>query len=159
VVEAMKHGYFRKQAYRVSDTFRVRIRIRYAADTYPWSIGFFIIFTKFGYVLLIRISVAIRVSASMDTAQPNNSPIFLCPCRPNLIPHVAPHPRPPSRRIPDSPHAHRGRLRPQLGELAARRPPATSICPGPSPGPAVPARHSPSPAAGGVSSRPWIELR
>jgi len=46
---AMLHGYVTGNAYRVSDTYRIRIRVRYSSDTYPQSIRFFLFFANIGY--------------------------------------------------------------------------------------------------------------
>ena len=46
----MLHGYLQEDAYHVSDTFRIHIRVRYDMDTYPGSIQIFIIFAIIRHV-------------------------------------------------------------------------------------------------------------
>jgi hypothetical protein len=122
------HGYFRIGAYHVSDTYRTRIRIRYAADTYPRSIRILIIFEKIGYAGLIRICLRIRVFALVDTAQPNNSPVKHGQAHsqasrttrtgkpPSPYPHGLTHGQ--NRAASSAPRASRPRT---------RRPPATGV--------------------------------
>ena len=75
----MLHGYFTEDAYRVSDTYQIRIRVRYAQDTYPPSICFFIIFVMIGYAighvscLLIRPSPVNNPSSALDALEKNES--------------------------------------------------------------------------------------
>ena len=45
---SLLHGYVSLVAYRVSDTYRIRIRTGYAMDTYPPSIRIIIIFANIG---------------------------------------------------------------------------------------------------------------
>jgi hypothetical protein len=51
------HEYFRRDAYPVSDMYRIRIRLGYASDTYPGRTQ------NIGYVF-----TQIRVSDMLDTA-------------------------------------------------------------------------------------------
>ena len=60
--QAMLHGYVPEATYRVSDTYRIRIRVRYALDTYPRSIRFFIIFANVGYAVRYVSGLPIRPS-------------------------------------------------------------------------------------------------
>ena len=58
----MLHGYVPEATYHVSDTYRIRIRVRYALDTYPRSIRFFIIFANVGYAVRYVSGLQIRPS-------------------------------------------------------------------------------------------------
>ena len=82
----MLHRYVPEAVYRVSDTYRIRIRVRYAQDTYPRSIRFFIIFVQIGY--------AIRHVSGL--------PIWPSPVRSPGRQNLIPLPRRPSVRCPQS---------------------------------------------------------
>ena len=75
----MLHGYVTEATYRVSDTYQIRIRVRYAQDTYPRSIRIFFIFANYGYVgwyvsaLWIRPSPVNNPSSALDALEKNES--------------------------------------------------------------------------------------
>lgn len=71
VLAATLHGYLLEDAYRVSDTYRIRIRVRYTSDTYPRSIRFFLFSRNSDTCADTYRFGGHGVSAFVDTAQPN----------------------------------------------------------------------------------------
>ena len=108
------HGYLLEDAYRVSDTYRIRIRVRYASDTYPRSIRFFLFSRNSDTCADTYRFGGHGVSAFVDTAQPNKKshiPVALAAML--ALP-----------RIPARPHRAASRAGMPRHSLAARRPPA-----------------------------------
>ena len=135
----MLHGYLLEEAYRVSDTYRIRIRVRYASDTYPRSIRFFLFSRNSDTCADTYRFGGHGVSAFVDTAQPNKKshiPVALAAML--ALP-----------RIPARPHRAASRAGTPRHPLAARRPPATSLR-----SPATSTRPC-SPETSNVPARQW----